>query len=359
MRQFLDSLPCAPLPSAALACFPMLPRTLLILAMLSSAAATAVADESALEFWLSTSNSAPIGPEAPQLDMAVGSSVDLYLWCRPTTRANLRNFSLHVVAEQSGLDLVDGSFEVFNSVEPGIDRFEFVTDSALNPPLISVFSEAEVAAGDADSLLNLQGFTIFPSASIAGIGPVCGAGEIDCDVALDGEPAWLLGTLSVKAVTAGADVDLHLQVGDFGMNQLAFPPGDYDFSGLVDGLDYEVWSNDFGSILNSAADGNGNGTVDAADYTVWRNNVGATSMLQPTSEAFVKFGLDATPDSPQETYNAFMDRGITFASDDPDAVIHVAGPAAGSGGVAVPEPTTFVLAIFALAVAAQRRSLKW
>jgi hypothetical protein len=336
----------------------MLPRTLLILALLLTAAATARGDETALEYWLSTSDTAPIGPEAPQLDMAVGSSVDLYLWCRPTTGTNLRNFSLHVVAEQSGLDLVDGSFEVFNSVGPGVDRFEFVTDSALNPPLVSEYSELEVAAGDADSLLNLQGFTIFPSATIAGIGPVCGAGELDCDVPLEGGPAWLLGTLSVKAVTAGAVVDLHLQVGDFGMNQVTFPSGDYDFSGLVDDLDYEVWSTDFDSKLNLAADGNGDGTVDAADYTVWRDDLGATSTLQPTSEVLVQFGLDATPESPQETYNALTDRGITIAGDDPDAVIHVAGPAAGLGGVAAPEPTTLVLAIFALAVAAQSRSLK-
>ncbi|WP_197526961.1 Kelch repeat-containing protein [Pirellulimonas nuda] len=52
-------------------------------------------------------------------------------------------------------------------------------------------------------------------------------------------------------------------------------PGDYDGSGLVDQLDYDVWRNAYGAVGAQAADGNGDGRVDAADYTVWRDNLGA------------------------------------------------------------------------------------
>jgi hypothetical protein len=57
---------------------------------------------------------------------------------------------------------------------------------------------------------------------------------------------------------------------------LAYLPGDYNASGVVDNTDYNVWRAEFGAIFESPADGNGDGTVDAADYVVWRKNVGKT-----------------------------------------------------------------------------------
>jgi endonuclease/exonuclease/phosphatase family metal-dependent hydrolase len=79
-----------------------------------------------------------------------------------------------------------------------------------------------------------------------------------------------------------------------------FPdPGDYNADGSVDALDYEVWSEAFGTS-NAVADGNLDGTVDAADYTVWRdhsgNGVSATALAptgsvpEPTSSWLFAFG---------------------------------------------------------------------
>lgn len=51
--------------------------------------------------------------------------------------------------------------------------------------------------------------------------------------------------------------------------------GDYDHNGIVDNADYNVWRQNVGTT-NSAADGNQNGVVDAADYVIWRNNRGAS-----------------------------------------------------------------------------------
>jgi hypothetical protein len=313
---------------------------LLVLATAASAVRPSAADDTALEFWLSTSDTVPPGPEAPELELAVGTSQDLFIWCRPMTGARLRNFSLNVVSLQSGLDLVDGSFTIFNSAGVGLERFEYLTDSSFNPPLVSEYSEADVTVGDIDSVLNLQGFTLFPASNIVGMGPVCGAGEIGCHIANDGDPAWLLGSVTVKAVTAGATIDLHLQIGEFGMNQEIFPFGDYDFDGLVDNFDYDLWESSYGSRDDSVADGNSDGAVDAADYVVWRANLGAMSTIPPTSDVSVKFGLDTTPINPPVVYNAANDRDVTLVGDDPDAVVFVAGPGAGSGGIVTPEPAT-------------------
>jgi hypothetical protein len=317
---------------------------LLTLLATAFAAKSSAADDSALEFWLSTSDSAPPGPEAPELDLDVGNSIDLFIWFRPRTGARLRNFSLNVVALQSGLDLVDGTFTILNSAGAGVERFEYVTDSSYSPPLISEYSEVDVAAGDIDSVLNLQGFTLVPSASIVGMGPKCGAAEVGCEIAADGEPAWLLGSVTIEAVTARSTIDLHLQVGEFGMNQEIFPFGDYNFDGLVDLVDYDVWGSSYDSGIDLAADGNGDGSIDAADFVVWQATLGETSTISPTSQVSVKFGLDTTPLSPPVVYNAASDRDVTLSGDDPDAIVNIPGPGAGSGTSDVPEPTSLALA---------------
>ena len=63
----------------------------------------------------------------------------------------------------------------------------------------------------------------------------------------------------------------------FGWLVGAFDPleGDYNGSGVVDALDYDLWVSAFGATGTHPADGNGNGVVDAADFTIWRDNEGA------------------------------------------------------------------------------------
>jgi hypothetical protein len=53
-------------------------------------------------------------------------------------------------------------------------------------------------------------------------------------------------------------------------------PGDYDGSGQVNLLDYNLWRTNFGTA-NLDSDGNQNGAVDAADYVVWRDAAAAAA----------------------------------------------------------------------------------
>lgn len=332
-------------------------RSSLVWSILLASSVAASASDPPLHFWFTLSATENSGPAAPQVELTVGNSANLYLWCRPSTGANLRNFSLHLVANQSGADLVDGTFTIFNTSTAAADRFEFVTDSTLNPPLVSDYTELQVAAGNSDRLANLQGFTIFPSPSIVGIGSKCAVGELNCSVAADGKPAWLLGSIGVKAITTGANVELFMQVGDFGANQFVAALGDYDQNGTVTALDFDQWDRNFGSVLNLTADGNANGIVDAADYAVWRDHLGATSMLETTAQTSVQFGLDSTPMTPPVSYNAASERSLTKAGDTADAVIVVAGPGGGSLAGVVPEPTAMLLLLAGFTAGATCRRL--
>ena len=59
-------------------------------------------------------------------------------------------------------------------------------------------------------------------------------------------------------------------------HMMAYLAGDYNLSGVVDNADYNLWRAEYGTVIESSADGNGNGVVDAADYTIWRDNLGKT-----------------------------------------------------------------------------------
>lgn len=102
-----------------------------------------------------------------------------------------------------------------------------------------------------------------------------------------GDDPNLPGGASVTGQFGRADI--RLQIGDDGelyilsksdgmIRQIVGPervPGDYDYDGDVDEMDYIVWQDDFGTsvpVPGLGADGNEDGFVDAADYVVWRQN---------------------------------------------------------------------------------------
>lgn len=54
---------------------------------------------------------------------------------------------------------------------------------------------------------------------------------------------------------------------------------DFNVDGVVNYLDYAIWSSSFGS--NAMGDATGDGLTDAADYTVWRDSLGQTVSFAP------------------------------------------------------------------------------
>lgn len=299
-------------------------------------------------FWLSTKSAGVSGPEAPAESPTVGETLTFYLWGRPESGRQFHGLSLDVVASASGADFVDGSFAFYNTIDGSTDRFEFTADSSTTPSVTSYATAGDILSfGDIDDLVGMRGFTLADSTSYRGPGPYCVTGEVGCEMAGDGDPAWLLASFEVDAVLAGS-VDLHLQIGDRGVVEQTLAAGDYDLDGSVDSADQTVWAGAFGSDYDPA-DGNRDGLVDAADYTVWRDHGGDTATLLTASDSGVRFGIDAMGGD-EPLYNASTDKWTTHVGDDPDAILTIASPA-----MAVPEPSALLLALFPLLIKIGRR----
>jgi peptidyl-prolyl cis-trans isomerase A (cyclophilin A) len=130
-------------------------------------------------------------------------------------------------------------------------------------------------ANNASNLDNQNGgFTVF--------GRVVGTGMTVVDtiaglsIVNAGSPFDNLPVVDLAAVQARGQVIKSDFVFVHSVTTLNFPKGDYDFNGVVNGADFTVWKNNFGSTTAAEADGNGDGKVNAADYIIWRDSLNQT-----------------------------------------------------------------------------------
>lgn len=294
-------------------------------------------------FWLSTSPAGVTGPGAPSAAPSVGETMTLYLWGRPEAGRQFDGVSIDVVASAAGVDFKDGTFVLYNAIDGSTDRFEFTADSSTTPEVTSYATKGDILAfGEIDDLIGLRGFTVADSTAYRGPGPHCVTGEVGCEVAGDGYPAWLIASFGVEAVLPGA-IDLRLQVGDRGVVERTLAPGDVDYDGEVALADHAAWASAFGASY-VPADANSDGLVDAADYTVWRDHLGETATLLTAADTTVRFGVDGMGGS-EPLYNASTDKGVTLPGDDPDFTLTIAAPA-----TAIPEPGAALLALLCLPI---------
>jgi hypothetical protein len=292
-------------------------------------------------FWLSTSALATPGPSNAVVGPVLGATTRLYVWGRPTPGRQFEAISLNVVAAGPSVDFVDGSYAFYNQVNGGTERFEYVVDSTTTPTLGSEYNAFELGLGGVtDGLYGLNGFNL-TATDPRGPGPVCAAGEIGCVVAGDSQPAWLIASFEVTALSAGI-AQLHLQIGDRGVVERTLVSGDYDLDGTVNELDHAAWAAGYGAAGMHAADGNLDGVVDAADYTIWRDHVGGLSVLHGATQTAVRFGEDFAGFE-EPAHNALTDRDLNLPGDDADATLTIAAPA-----LSIPEPTAALMTAAAL-----------
>jgi len=314
-------------------------------------------------FWITNDAVSPSGPNVTaSIEIEQGTIGSLYIWGRPETDKKLRNISLNLVALQAGVDFIDASITMHNDAGGGQQRYEYTSDTTSSVPLTSEKSFVQVdTQGQADSIEQLQGYSISASSTnIRGVGNQCVDAEVGCVVADDGQPAWLIASVTYNALVGGPVTQLHLQIGEHGMNHESLVPGDYDLNGVVDLDDLSEVQSHFSSTTSLWPDGNGNGRVDAADYTVWQDYLGVVSAFESASSTSVRFGADLLGGD-EPTYNAgtLTDREATQAGDDPDATITIVPPRpVVAKSRVIPEPSSLSLAMIMLLCLQQNRGFR-
>ena len=276
-------------------------------------------------FWISASNVAPMGPEAPGIAGVNGDVPFLHVWAQPATVGQgawnestnpfkrIQNFSLNLVTSAPLVEFVDDSFVIHNPPLDATRRFEFVHDSSDD-----LMSSSTLP----DKIQGLEAFSITPGGGFTGIGPTCLPNDSHCFATPSGVPAWLVASLAFRMIADTGSTEFRLQIGAHGINHAgensmqtsvvfgfdpvgsepvynglsnreatlasdeadlvveAFPRllGDYNRNGFVDAADYVVWRKtlDTNVTAGTGADGNNNGTIEIEDYNLWRAQFGGT-----------------------------------------------------------------------------------
>ena len=265
-------------------------------------------------FWISTSKTSPIVPEAPTINAPQGKPVSLYIWAQPATDGGgmfriLNDFSLDVATlDEAGgdesapfIDFLDGTYKVYNATVPGEGpRFQFVADSQTSAsnggPLTSEQSATNVMAGYADAINGIVGISSLPpfiAPSAAGVGNASDPNR----VVAGNSPAWLIAELGFQSLQSSGTNALFLQIGHFGMEheglactpqqpactQVVFGnnatpiytagPGNTERQTTLPGDTFDVRIN---AIPFVPGDYNSDGSVGPVDYQAWRSSSGAT-----------------------------------------------------------------------------------
>jgi hypothetical protein len=308
---------------------------ILALVVVGIATQVSVMLASPARFWLSSSNVASSGPEAPIVAGVQGATRELYIWAQPATVnaalpynvstnrfRTLLNFSLDIVANDPILDFVDGTFEIYNPLLDGSARYQYVSDSLtpmteISGPLVSETLEPDVLSGTPDELKGLQAFSI-STTGIAGLGhsPLhptadCHPTDSFCALTSDGSPAWLVGSIAFKTLASTGSTSLFLRIGANGMSYLGdamqVPAVTFGVNAIAPSPTYDarvvaqrgitLAADDPDATINAIApidgDFNGDAAVDAADYVVWRNGLGTTHVPAQYDLWRANFGTSA------------------------------------------------------------------
>ena len=340
-------------------------------------------------FWITTSPTDSAGPSASTINRAKGSTSTFYIWAQPETAdvtsmstgnlyslANqykeLQDLSLNIVANITGIDLINGGINIYNPTlgPPYTQRFQYDYDSTpagtgwtspATTPAALLSSTNGITGADKITGLQAYSFATNTASTYAGIGPTCLAGNqcMPTSVLPNNPPAWLLASVSYKVLDTpnapSGDVKINLQIGGIGINHAV---------GAVTESTSQTWV-DFGASTTpynastqrglsdpnspdltiqtcsqAAGDYNGNCTVDAADYTVWRDTFGSTTDLRANGN---NIGTSAGKID-NDDYLVWKSNFGTVA----------VGSGAGSGPLpagTVPEPTSALLFSIGLAIA--------
>jgi len=126
--------------------------------------------------------------------------------------------ALNLVSPQSTFTINPNEIEVYNPVYASSNsRFELVHDS--NTGLVATNSVGDLPVGMAAGVLGLQGFT-FDTSLADGFGVACDPNDLSCMPTGSSGDAWLVASLTITPTADTGSIELYLQVGLNGMSHV-------------------------------------------------------------------------------------------------------------------------------------------
>ena len=248
-----------------------------VLALLVLTLTVATGRAEPAHFWLSFDGTGSAGPQSPSIIAAENTPRRVHIWAQPRTNGqgdyhaetnpylSLGNIALNLVSPQSSFAINANEIEVYNPVYgTGASRFEHVHDS--NTGLTGTTSVGDLPVGMAAGVVGLQGFTFDPSVA-DGLGGACDPLDTTCVPTGESGDAWLVASLTLTPTASVGEIELYLQVGLNGMSHVG----------------------------------------------------------EDSSAMMVMFGVDTQGAEPA-LYDPSVDRQVTLAGDDPDAVLTLVRP---------------------------------
>jgi peptidyl-prolyl cis-trans isomerase A (cyclophilin A) len=239
--------------------------------------------------------------------------VRLYNTATPNTVANFLNYVtsnryngsfIHRVPQlgigSSHFVVQGGGFVLNNSIwaASAIPAFPAIGSEASPSNLRGTLAAVKTAQGATsqwyfnvgnNSFLDAQGFSVFGRVLGAGMNVVDTIDNLPAVNAFvaenaPGEDFDEIPVRDINQVFAQNDITANEAV-MVGISIRNLPAADYDFNGIVDMGDFNVWQSTFGSTVNAAADGNGDGIVNNPDYDIW-----ASSVPEPSAAIVLTIG---------------------------------------------------------------------
>ena len=122
------------------------------------------------------------------------------------------------------------------------------------------------------------GFTVFGIVLGNGMAVVDAIAALPKINASGGDPQGVFANLPVRNFSGGTIFKENLAIIN-SVTVVLFPDGDYNFDGVVDGADLNIWDADYGRLVIVGGDFNDDNEINSADLAIWESGYGQFNPL--------------------------------------------------------------------------------
>ena len=205
------------------------------------------------------------------------------------------------------------------------------------------------------------GFTVFGIVLGDGMAVVDAIAALPRINASGGDPQGVFANLPVRDFAGGTIFKENLAIIN-NVAVVAYPDGDYNFDGVVNGADLEVWEDDYGRLVFVGGDFNDDKEIDGSDLAIWEDGYGKFNSLLGMFANYTDGDTDGDADVDGDDFLNWQRGfgGTTDVAADGDGSSQISGDdfllwqrnygasMSPPPVIGIPEPTTLVLLLIGL-----------